>query len=167
MSSHFNLRSFLTFLSRNKGYAAVNIFGMSLSLAFIILIATFLTQSYSIGDDQKNRDRIYLLATKVFEENKVYMPGHQIYLKGLVKDFPEIEAVCAVNARRPLFHKETHRGKLFSCNVLLQHFDYLRRGVPLSASTILTKSPSPGPSPKIFGQRTDSKYHLENRFRLE
>ena len=103
MSSHFNLRSFLTFLSRNKGYAAVNIFGMSLSLAFIILIATFLTQSYSIGDDQKNRDRIYLLATKVFEDNKVYLPGHQIYLKGLVKDFPEIEAVCAVNGQKNTF----------------------------------------------------------------
>lgn len=103
MSSHFNLRSFLTFLSRNKGYAAVNIFGMSLSLAFIILIATFLTQSYCIGDDQKNRDRIYLLATKVFEENKVYLPGHQIYLKGLVKDFPEIEAVCAVNGQKNTF----------------------------------------------------------------
>lgn len=103
MTSHFNLRSFITFLSRNKGYTAVNIFGMSISLAFIILIAAFLTQSYSIGGDQKNRDNIYLLATKVFEENKVYMPGHQIYLRGLVKDFPEIEAVCAVNGKKNTF----------------------------------------------------------------
>ena len=34
--ANFNLKSYFTFLSRNKAYTAVNVFGLAVSLAFVI-----------------------------------------------------------------------------------------------------------------------------------
>lgn len=39
MFRQLNFRSFFNFLGRNKLYAAINIFGLSVSLMFVILIA--------------------------------------------------------------------------------------------------------------------------------
>ena len=37
----FSLKSYLTFLSRNKAYTAVNIFGLAVSLTFVIIIGLY------------------------------------------------------------------------------------------------------------------------------
>ena len=41
MSNILNFKSFLNFLGRNKGYTAIDLFGLSVSLMFVILIATY------------------------------------------------------------------------------------------------------------------------------
>ena len=38
MKQLFNLKSYFTFLSRNKVYTAINVFGLSISLMFVIII---------------------------------------------------------------------------------------------------------------------------------
>ena len=46
--ANFNLKSYFTFLSRNKAYTAVNVFGLAVSLAFVILIGLYTWQETSV-----------------------------------------------------------------------------------------------------------------------
>lgn len=39
--NNFNLKSYFTFLSRNKTYTAVNVFGLAVSLMFVIIIGLY------------------------------------------------------------------------------------------------------------------------------
>ena len=41
MRQLFNLTSYITFLSRNKVYTAINVFGLSISLMFVLLIGVY------------------------------------------------------------------------------------------------------------------------------
>ena len=45
MNNLLNIKSFLKFLSRNKGYTAIDVFGLSVSLMFVILIAVYVEQT--------------------------------------------------------------------------------------------------------------------------
>ena len=48
---NFNFKSYFTFLSRNKTYTAVNVFGLAVSLTFVIIIGLYTWQQnlYSSG----------------------------------------------------------------------------------------------------------------------
>jgi len=39
-----NIKSFFKFLSRNKAFTAINVFGLSVSLMFVILIMVYVSQ---------------------------------------------------------------------------------------------------------------------------
>ena len=43
-----NIKSYITFLSRNKVYTAINVFGLSVSLMFVMLIGVYVWQEYSV-----------------------------------------------------------------------------------------------------------------------
>ena len=43
-----NIKSYMTFLSRNKVYTAINVFGLSVSLMFVMLIGVYVWQEYSV-----------------------------------------------------------------------------------------------------------------------
>ena len=90
MNNLFNVRSFFKFLSRNKAYTAIDIFGLSVSLMFVILIAVYTVQEFSTDNFQENRDRIYVLG---YEENAV--SGVPVAYR-LQERYPEIEKVCPV-----------------------------------------------------------------------
>ena len=57
--ANFNLKSYFTFLSRNKAYTAVNVFGLAVSLAFVILIGLYTWQETSVDRQHSKADRIY------------------------------------------------------------------------------------------------------------
>lgn len=52
------MNSFINFLKRNKLYSAVNLLGLSLSMAFVLLLAVYVTSQLSTDSFQKNADRI-------------------------------------------------------------------------------------------------------------
>ena len=58
MNNLLNIKSFLKFLSRNKGYTAIDVFGLSVSLMFVILIAVYVERELNIDKQQANYDRI-------------------------------------------------------------------------------------------------------------
>lgn len=58
-----NLKTFLTSLRRNKLYTGVNFLGLSLSLAFVILLGLYIQKETSIDNQHVNLDRIYRLET--------------------------------------------------------------------------------------------------------
>ena len=57
------MKSYLTFLSRNKVYAAIEAFGLATALGFIILLVSYATTEFSVGRNIKDADKIYILGT--------------------------------------------------------------------------------------------------------
>lgn len=64
MNLILNTRSYLNFLSRNKGYTAIDLFGLSISLMFVLLIAVYTAQELSTDSFQKNKERIYFVGNE-------------------------------------------------------------------------------------------------------
>lgn len=85
-----NIKSFLKFLSRNKGYTAIDVFGLSVSLMFVILIAVYVERELNIDKQQANYDRIVAVGNEDFLESAVPVSYW------LEERYPEIEKVCPV-----------------------------------------------------------------------
>lgn len=90
MNNLLNIKSFLKFLSRNKAYTAIDIFGLSVSLMFVVLIAVYTVQELSVDKYHTNGDRIYGLAYE-----KAAVTGVPVVYR-LQERYPEIERVCPV-----------------------------------------------------------------------
>ena len=54
------MKSYLRFLSRNKLYTAIELVGLSISLAFVILTSSYLIEKYSYDKDIKDKEGIYV-----------------------------------------------------------------------------------------------------------
>lgn len=79
------MSSFINFLKRNKLYSAVNLLGLSLSMAFVLLLAVYVTSQLSTDSFQKNADRIYVIAQKETLSSAYWLSRH------MKANFPEIE----------------------------------------------------------------------------
>ena len=90
MFRQLNFRSFFNFLGRNKLYAAINIFGLSVSLMFVILIADYTLRQLTCNDYHATADRIYVIGNEERITSGYYL---QKYLRDR---YPEIESTCAV-----------------------------------------------------------------------
>ena len=64
MKTIFDFRAFLNFLGRNKLYTAINIFGFSISLMFVILLVTYTRQEYAVDQFHSNKERIFRLCNE-------------------------------------------------------------------------------------------------------
>ena len=90
-----NLRSYLKFLSRNKLYTFINVFGLSVSLMFVILIGNYAIGELTTDNFQANADRIYVLGYS--EDDRIaYVP--QCTSTHLDGRYPEIEKVCGITS---------------------------------------------------------------------
>lgn len=93
MSNILNLKSFFKFLRRNKGYTVIDLFGLSVSLMFVILIATYVTSELMTDRYHENVDRTYVLTDGEYM-GSAYQIGYR-----LEERYPEIEKVCHVMTR--------------------------------------------------------------------
>lgn len=93
MNNLLNLKSFFKFLGRNKTYTVIDLFGLSVSLMFVILIATFVTGELSTDRYHEKADRICVLGNGEFT-GSAYQIGYR-----LEERYPEIEKVCHVMTR--------------------------------------------------------------------
>ena len=57
------MKSYLKFLSRNKLYTAIEAVGLIVSLAFVIIIACYTWQQFSVSREAPDHKRIYALTT--------------------------------------------------------------------------------------------------------
>ena len=55
------MKSYLRFLSRNKLYTAIEVVGLSLALAFLIILGSILIDKSQVNDNIKDKDKIYSL----------------------------------------------------------------------------------------------------------
>lgn len=111
MNNLLNFKSFFKFLSRNKAYTAIDVFGLSVSLMFVILIAVYTVQELSTDKFQEKGDRICLLTNENYGGSAYRLAQH-------VKDrYPEVEKICptAFFPRTPINIGE----KKMNANILL------------------------------------------------
>lgn len=83
------LKTYFTFLQRNKLFTVVNVAGLSVSLMFVLLIADMVTRQLSVDKNLKDTDRICVFAS----ENTA--AGHYLLGEKLQSRYPEIEDWCA------------------------------------------------------------------------
>ena len=84
------MKSFWNFLKKNKLYGGINLVGLTVSMAFVLLLAVYIQRQLSTDSFQQNADRIYVIAN----EDNVTM-GYWLD-KHLKNNFPEIEKGCCV-----------------------------------------------------------------------
>ena len=60
------MKSYLKFLSRNKLYTVIEAVGLAVSLAFVILIGSYVVQQYQVARENPDWARIYALGTDEF-----------------------------------------------------------------------------------------------------
>ena len=86
------MNSFLNFLKRNKLYALINLLGLTVSMAFVLLLAVYVQRQLSTDAFQKNADRIYVVTNEESVNMGYWLDKH---LRG---QFPEIEkSTCVAN----------------------------------------------------------------------
>uniref|UniRef100_A0AB33JAL7 ABC transporter permease n=1 Tax=Prevotella sp. GTC17259 TaxID=3236795 RepID=A0AB33JAL7_9BACT len=92
------MSSFLTFLSRNKAYTAINVFGFSISLMFVILIGLYVQQEYNVDKMHTKASRIWFQGydMKLQGATKNVLGSHWRMQKHLRSLCPEIENSCAI-----------------------------------------------------------------------
>ncbi len=87
------MKSYLKFLSRNKLYTAIEALGLIVSLAFVILIGSYVVQQYQVAHENPDWKRIYSLGTD-------RITGLGLWDKEeLEMNIPEVEKVCRVSWR--------------------------------------------------------------------
>ena len=60
------MRSYLRFLSRNRLYTAIEVVGLSVALAFVILLSSYIVDDMSVNKVLKNTDNVYLCLEQTF-----------------------------------------------------------------------------------------------------
>ena len=84
------MKSFWNFIKKNKLYGAINLVGLTVSMAFVLLLAVYIQRQLTTDSFQQNADRIYVVAN---EDNMTM--GYWLD-KHLKNNFPEIEKGCCV-----------------------------------------------------------------------
>ena len=84
------MKSFWNFLKKNKIYGAVNLIGLTVSMAFVLLLAVYVQRQLSTDSFQKNADRVYVFANEYSVSSAYWLDKH------LKDNFPEIEKSTAV-----------------------------------------------------------------------
>ena len=96
--SNFNFKSYFTFLSRNKAYTAVNVFGLAVSLTFVIIIGLYTWQEFSVDRQHSKAKRIYNIGLNMDEGTWKTANCHHAVLRYLHSKYPEIEQTCGFTA---------------------------------------------------------------------
>ena len=86
------MKSYLRFLSRNKLYTTIEVVGLSIALAFVIILGTVLIDKSQVNDDIKDADEIYSLTTD-YEEWGTFI-GAVGDLEEILATIPQIKEWC-------------------------------------------------------------------------
>ncbi|MBQ6287362.1 MAG: ABC transporter permease [Bacteroidales bacterium] len=84
------MKSFLKFLSRNKLYTAVEAVGLAVSLAFVILIGSYVVQHYKVAHESPDWKRTFVLGNDEFL-GLTYWDKEELQM-----NIPEVEAATHI-----------------------------------------------------------------------
>ena len=81
------MKSYLTFLSRNKLYTVIEAVGLAVSLAFVILIGSYVVQQYEVAHESPQWKRTFVLGSDEFL-GLTYWDKEELEM-----NIPEVQAV--------------------------------------------------------------------------
>ncbi len=93
------LKHSLRSLKKQKGYIAINIFGLSIGIASSLVIALFIIHQLSFDQYNLKKDRIYRLTLdgKIGEQEVNAAYTASVIGPTMATDFPEVEKFCRLN----------------------------------------------------------------------
>ena len=119
------MKSYFKFLSRNKAYAAIDVFGLAISMMFVVLIGCYTWQETHIDKQHTKADRMYYVGLEMYGQKTM---GSHWYLQFLLKDkFPEIESSTAIVRNSWWFNhddKEIHTNCYYVDSTFFDIFDF-------------------------------------------
>ncbi len=92
------MRSYLKFLSRNKLYTAIEAVGLAVSLAFVIIIGSYVWQQFAVTRENPYRESIYVPGLPNYPSLTYAFPD-------VITEIPEIEVVSRYCAVAPTYGK--------------------------------------------------------------
>ena len=96
------LTTALRLLWRERGYAAINIFGLAIGFALCLLIVQFSAYQLAIGDFHEKKDRVFRVLGPAFWGGAQYSGALPIPLgPALEEQLPEVEEAVRFGAARP------------------------------------------------------------------
>ena len=97
------IKSYFTFLSRNKTYTFINVLGFSLSLMFVIIIGLYARQEYSVDKCIDNARRIYIVGMEEKDDNGTSstIEGSNWRVQRMLRQVPGVQMTCAVGMGQP------------------------------------------------------------------
>ena len=96
------MKSYLRFLGRNKLYTAIEVVGLSLALAFLIVLGSILIEKSQVNDDIKYADEIYSLATT----GEYAAVGHYGSVGSFLQEIPMVRQWCRFSPSRQVKMKK-------------------------------------------------------------
>ena len=88
------MKSYLRFLSRNKLYTAIMAVGLSVSLAFVIIMSCFVWQNLNVNRYYPDQDRMYAVGNKGDVMSNISMA------QVMADAVPEIECATSIVVQR-------------------------------------------------------------------
>lgn len=82
------MKSYFRFLSRNKLYTTIEVFGMAIAIAFVVFIGSFVIREYNTDSDIKKQGNIY-----IGHSERLFF-GSATIKEQLEGKFPEVEDMC-------------------------------------------------------------------------
>lgn len=114
------MKTYFTFLERNKLFTFVNVAGLSISLMFVLLIANMVTRQLTVDKDLPDADRIYVFA------NEHWAGGHYNLGNRLQSRYPEIEDWCAIKVSNPYVQPDDKPVQVLGASVKKNFFEFFR-----------------------------------------
>ena len=115
------MKSYFKFLSRHRLFTIINIVGLCLSMAFLLLLGDLIYRQTSVENFQTRGDRTFAIG------NEEFTMSHFRVGQKLQDRFPEIEAWCSISG----YHMSTKiRGQHVDTKILVvapnffEFFDY-------------------------------------------
>ena len=116
-----SIKSSLIFWSRNKTYSFICLFGLIVSLVFIIIISTYLKNELSVDSYHTKADRIYVLGNE-----QVYGCAYKLSDR-IIDRYPEIEKICVCayeEAPLTVGENKYHASITFADTTFFELFDF-------------------------------------------
>ncbi len=117
------MKSFLTFLSRNKLYTFIEVVGFAVALSFVVFISAFVLQELGYDKALKNTKNVYVAKSGEFYGNSATMKEQ------LSEAMPEVEGCCRMIATASMGGVRltyTHDGEEFKQNALAVDADFFQ-----------------------------------------
>lgn len=135
------MKSYLKFLSRNKAYTVIDVFGLAVSFMFLIIIGAYTWQENHLDSQQSKLERMYLLGMDFDHRSAKITGSHYRIIERLANQFPEIETGAPlsrgeINMLNPADEPVTMY-TLFTDSAFFSIFDFeLEEGDPGMALTL-------------------------------
>ena len=137
------MKSYLRFLSRNRLYTVIMAAGLSVSLAFVIIMSCFVWQQYRVGRQYPDFERVYNLG---YRGSSFSLPAIGFMAKDQI---PDVEgSTRIVNYSRTLATETEQIGVMEAFRIMPDFFDFFpcrfiagrKEGVQVAGSVAISKS---------------------------